>query len=74
MTTRIVSLSERRSRLRRELEANLSPAEKLMENKLERLLIIIDDLQGRVDILETRQLQLVRALNELLSRVESSDD
>jgi hypothetical protein len=45
-----------------------------MENKLERLLIIIDDLQGRVDILETRQLQLVRALNELLSRVESSDD
>ena len=69
-----MSLSERRSRLRRELEANLSPAEKLMENKLERLLIIIDDLQGRVDILETRQLQLVRALNELLSRVESSDD
>jgi hypothetical protein len=45
-----------------------------MEDKLERLLIIIDDLQGRVDILETRQLQLVRALNELLSRVESSDD
>lgn len=74
MTTRIVSLSERRTRLRRELEANLSPTEKLMENKLERLLIIIDDLQGRVDVLEARQLQLVRALNELLARVETVDD
>lgn len=72
--TRIVSLSERRSRLRRELEANLSPTERLMENKLERLLIIIDDLQGRIEVLETRQLQLVRILNELLSRVESVDD
>lgn len=73
MTTRIVSLSERRSRLRRELEANLSPSEKVMENKLERLLLIIDDLQDRIEVLEARQLQLVRALNELLSRVESSD-
>lgn len=73
MTTKIVSLAERRSRLRRELEANLSPSEKIMENKLERLLLIIDDLQDRIEVLETRQLQLVRALNELLSRVESSD-
>jgi hypothetical protein len=73
MTTKIVSLAERRSRLRRELEANLSPSEKVMENKLERLLLIIDDLQDRVEVLEARQLQLVRALNELLSRVESSD-
>jgi prefoldin subunit 5 len=71
MTTRIVSLSERRAKLRREIEANLSPSEKRMDDKLEKLLILIDDMQDRIDTLETRQLQLVRLLNELLSRIES---
>jgi hypothetical protein len=70
---RIVSLTERRKKLRRELESQLSPSERLMETRLELLLDTIDDLRGRVDELEARQLQLVRALNELLTRLEADE-
>jgi hypothetical protein len=41
-----------------------------MEKQLEQLLEVIDELDARVQDLELRQLQLVRALNELLSRLE----
>jgi len=41
-----------------------------MERQIEQLVKIVDELQARVIELEIRQLQLVRALTELLSRME----
>lgn len=71
---RIISLTERRKKLRREIDSLLSPSERQMDSKLELLLDTIDDLRGRVDELEFRQLQLVRLLNELVTRLESLDE
>lgn len=44
-----------------------------MEAKLQKLVDILDDLQDRMDKIETRQLQLVRAISELVSRLEVKD-
>jgi hypothetical protein len=41
-----------------------------MDRQLERLVEVLDDLDERIEVLEARQLQLVRALNELLARLE----
>jgi chromosome segregation ATPase len=70
----IISLKERRRKLRKEMESLRSPAEKDMSRQIELLVETIDDLRDRVETLEARQLQLVRALNELLRRVETDDD
>lgn len=68
--SRIISLTERKRKLRQEIESVRSPGDRKMERQMEQLLEVIDELQARVQELELRQLQLVRALNELLSRLE----
>ncbi len=68
--SRIISLAERKKKLRQEIDSFRSPSDKKMERQLEQLLEVIDELDARVQDLELRQLQLVRALNELLSRLE----
>ncbi len=70
----IIHLRDRKRKLRKEMEALRSPAEKDMSRQIELLVETIDDLRDRVETLEARQLQLVRALNELLRRVETDDD
>ena len=72
MDGKIIRLAQRRKRLRQEIEAGMTPNERMMDRKIELLLEQIDDLKDRVETLESRQLQLVRALNELLSRLEES--
>ena len=67
-------IHERRRKLRKEMEALRSPAEKVMSRHIEILVETVDDLRDRIDILEEKQLQLVRALNELLRRVETDND
>ena len=68
--SRIISLAERKRKLRQEIESFRSPSDKRMEKQLEQVLELVDELDARVQELELRQLQLVRALNELLSRLE----
>lgn len=70
MDGKIIRLAQRRKRIRQEIEAGMTPNERMMDRKIEILLEQIDDLKDRVETLESRQLQLVRALNELLSRLE----
>lgn len=65
---KLIRLQDRRNRVKKSQE------ERDVDNKLERLLDIIDELNGRVEVLEERQLKLVRALNELLSRLESDNN
>lgn len=72
MDGKIIRLAQRRKRIRQEIEAGMTPNERMMDRKIELLLEQIDDLKDRVETLESRQLQLVRALNELLSRLEES--
>ena len=74
MSTKLIHLNERKRRLRQEIEQSRSPTEKKMDNKLDRLVEVLDDLHGRVDELEQRQLQLVRILNELITRLENLDE
>lgn len=45
-----------------------------MDSKFEQVLAVIDELEGRIETLEDRQLKLVRALNELLSRLETDPE
>ena len=61
--SKIVSLTDWRKR--RQPATNQE-----MERQIEQLVKIVDELQARVIELEIRQLQLVRALTELLSRME----
>jgi seryl-tRNA synthetase len=70
MDGKVIRLAQRRKRIRQEIEASMTPNERAMDRKIEILLEQIDDLKDRVETLESRQLQLVRALNELLSRLE----
>ena len=70
MDGKVIRLAQRRKRIRQEIEAGMTPNERAMDRKIEILLEQIDDLKDRVETLESRQLQLVRALNELLSRLE----
>lgn len=70
----IIRLAERKRRLRQEIDSLRSPSEREMDQKMERLLEVIDELQARVQDLEQRQLQLVRILNELLNRLEQTDE
>lgn len=67
---KIISLAERKRQLRQEMEANRSPREQGMDRQIQRLVEALDDLDERLELLEARQLQLVRALNELLTRLE----
>jgi len=71
--SRIISLTERKRKLRQEIESLRSPTERAMDNKLDRLVEALDDLQDRMQELETRQSQLVRLLNELVSRLETDE-
>lgn len=70
MDGKVIRLAQRRKRIRQEIEASMTPNERAMDRKIEILLEQIDDLKDRVETLESRQLQLVRVLNELLSRLE----
>jgi prefoldin subunit 5 len=45
-----------------------------MDRKLERLIEVLDDMDARIQDLEQRQLQIVRALNELLTRLEQTEE
>lgn len=72
MDGKVIRLAQRRKRLRQEIESGMTPNERAMNRKVEILLEQIDDLKDRVETLESRQLQLVRALNELLSRLEET--
>lgn len=69
MSTKLIHLKEWREKLRLETK-RLSTEETRVKRQMEQLLDVIDELQGRVEDLERRQLQVVRALNELLSRLE----
>lgn len=67
MDMKLIRLQEWKKQRRR------SPEERLMDYKLEQLIDIIDSLEERIQSLEDRQLKLVRALNELLSRLETEE-
>ena len=69
----IISLAERRRKLRQEIESLRSPTERAMDGKLDKLVEALDDLQDRMYELELRQTQLVRLLNELVSRLETDE-
>lgn len=71
--SRIISLAERKRKLRQEIESLRSPTERAMDNKLDKLVEALDDLQDRMQELELRQAQLVRLLNELVARLETDD-
>lgn len=71
--TRIISLTERKRKLRQEIDSLRSPTERAMDNKLDRLVEALDDLQDRMSELELRQSQLVRILNELVARLETDE-
>ena len=71
--SRIISLAERKRKLRQEIESLRSPTERAMDNKLDKLVEALDDLQDRMQELELRQAQLVRLLNELVSRLETDE-
>jgi hypothetical protein len=57
--SRIISLAERKKKLRQEIDSFRSPSERRMERQLEQLLELVDELDARVQDLELRQLQLV---------------
>lgn len=71
--SRIISLAERKRKLRQEIESLRSPTERAMDNKLDKLVEALDDLQDRMQELELRQAQLVRLLNELVARLETDE-
>lgn len=70
----LIHLHERRRKLRQEIDSQRSPAERSMDRKLERLIEVLDDMDARIQDLEQRQLQIVRALNELLTRLEQTEE
>lgn len=41
-----------------------------LDRKLEKIIDVIDDLDYRITLIESRQLKLLEALNELLDRIE----
>lgn len=72
MSTKLIHLKEWREKLRL-AEARLTTQELKMQRQIEQLVDVLDELQGRMDDLERRQLQLVRILNELVNRLEETD-
>lgn len=65
---KLIRLQDRRNRPKRSFE------ERSVDSRFERLVEVIDELQERIEVLEDRQLKLVRALNELLSRLETDNN
>ncbi len=65
---KLIRLQDRRNKPKRSTE------ERSVDSRFERIVDVIDELQERIEVLEDRQLKLVRALNELLSRLETDNE
>jgi hypothetical protein len=65
---KLIRLQDRRNKPKRSTE------ERSVDSRFERIVDVIDELQERIEVLEERQLKLVRALNELLSRLETDNE
>lgn len=44
-----------------------------LDLKFEKIVEVIDDLDHRISLMESRQVKLLEALNELLSRLEEEE-
>lgn len=65
--TKLIHLKEAKALLKKKADSS-----KEVERKIEKLVEIIDELQEKVEILEARQLQLLRVVQELLARLEET--